>query len=89
LLDLNGRSVGRLRRTVGTVIPIHTVEPFAFGSLDPAFNGRFTNAKLFRNLTQRLSPPYRFNRRPSVLRTRTLRFVSYSNSFKKQTIKIP
>jgi hypothetical protein len=58
------------------------------GSLAPAFDSRFANAKLCRNLTQRLPPPDRFNRRPPVLRTRTLPFVSYSNSLQKQTIKI-
>ena len=88
LLDFGGCAIAGLRRSVWSITPIDTVEPFAFGTRHPTFDGRFANPKLFCNLAKRLPLADGFNRRPTILRKQALRFVSYSNPFKKQTFKI-
>ena len=85
--DLRRDAIDRFRHSVRPVIPVDAIQPFACGPPDQSSNGRFSNTKLCCNFPQRFPSANRFNRPPPILLSQTDRFVSWSNSFKKQTFK--
>ena len=74
--------------SIRPVRPVDTVKSFVLGSLNPMFNTRFTDMKLFRNITQRLAASNGLDHTSPVFHLRTLPFDSYSISSKKTNFKI-